>query len=131
MPNAGILYGRSKGDAQIVRTGLQNRLYVPTVLPEHVFGAAQRLAVQFDGRQRIQAVADQEDAFLGQQVSHDGEAAPILPIRLSNPLHPFLVVADEWVRDTARGHQIGVNAAGHIGRQPFVSARLAELPGAS
>ena len=102
--------------------------HVPAPGSEHVVGAAQPLPVETDIGQRVQAVEDEGEVVLGCHSGVDAEAAAVLPVRLGDPLDPQLLVADERIGDPARGHQVGVDAARNLCREPLLGAALSKMP---
>jgi len=98
---AGIAHGRTERDLQLVGYTVHTQQWfgVPAVLPEHVVGMAQFLAVERDRRQGIQPVADEQDLIFSQHLGCTGKATPVLPIGLGDPLDALLVVSYERIRD--------------------------------
>src|SRR5690606_19736301 len=126
---ADVVHRATKADAQFVAAAAQERFHVPAVTDEHVVRARDFRVVEDNGGNRVQAVGDELDHLLGEQLRLDGEGRAVLPLALLDPLERLLVRAPERVRNEPVPAQVGVHATGHDGAAPRrTCGRVAELP---
>ena len=120
-------------DLDLVGAGPQVLLDVELVRAEHVVGLGDGDVVHPDGGQCVQTFATKQDMLTRQQVRRDVERSAVDPVRFAYPLHGSLVVPVERVGNLAGGHQVGVDRAGHGGRDriaaPFLNAPARLRPG--
>src|ERR1700690_2234788 len=88
---------RAKDERDLVFAWSNAAGHVPSPFPEHVVRVPQRLAVETDLGQRVEAVEDQLQALLSGHGRVDGERAAVFPVPLGDPLDTQLLVADERI----------------------------------
>src|ERR1035437_9654953 len=124
----GLKNRRPERYVELVAAGAESAADIPAPGPEHVVGAAERLAVEPDICERAEACEDDLHAPGGGERLIYHETADVLPVALGHPLNPDLLVAEERVWNSAGGHQVQVDASGDGGRQPLGSAALPHKP---
>ena len=109
--------GAVETDPERVRAGREPPADVDAQRREHVVRRRQRLAVEPDAGEGVEAVEGQRQRF-ARGVGRDLEGQPVAPVALGHPLHVGLVAADPGVGDGALLDQVAVDRARHCGCAP-------------
>ena len=110
--------GRRKDDAELVSSGLKERLNVRTPLAERVVSSEDELVVQIDLGGTVETLEDQIDVTTFQGVRCGLEGAAVFPTGVFDPLERGFVGAIEGVGDKLVVQQVGVNDTGDLRRVP-------------
>jgi hypothetical protein len=113
------LYRRGEDYPQLVRAGLQFALQAGAPLAKHVVGGENERVVEIDLGVGVEALEDQVDVFLSQQLGCCLDGAAVFPVGGLDPLQLGFVVAVVGIRNEFVAQQIEVHAAGNHGGVPL------------